>query len=272
MNNNYNKFNEINHNQINFKEIFNWISILGYYEENKLDDKEINNLLLEKFINTYANLVNKLLQNMITNNIFDSIEPYEVNSQSFIHTDFYKNLIDLFVCLYGEINENLNIYNENLIIVLLNCIYNYFTNNIQQIIQNEKLNSFDFVNKIAIINDFKIIKDFLNNKLKQETQKIKIEQAKINLFINNNIEEITDIISSTIYNNLLDCEGDTNEFEIIIVTLNDYFVDLIKWTEQEILFVLIEKLQNKIMCSNLIKNNQLSRNKLDDYFYKLMQS
>ena len=160
--------------------------------------------------------------------------------------------------------------------VITKNIKNYLIPKIEKIMfenMNEWKKNHQIENLITISNDLEVIKNEFdklinkNNLTELEINQIQNELNEINYVINTNIEIILDEINYAIVTNLDEAKIDNKlHIDIVIVTLDDYFNDLINWMKRKNLLILIEKIYLKIINSELIeKFSGISRDRFEEY-------
>lgn len=283
----YNEFEILDYDKLNMINSLDYINYINYFINDKIGDYEKNILIENKLydklslkINNYFNTWCKYNKLFIEKPIIKKNKNNEY-LQSNISIDFIFVLFSFYnlhkTC--EKINNNCENY-FNLIISLTKNVKKYFIETLDEQINNMivTLNDLDYLTTLA--NDFEIIKNMKNELDLEEFNDIHMKQIDnefgeinyfLNLYINKILEKITKNIISDFNeyknNNLLK----NLSVDVIIVTLQDYFTDLLIWMLKPNLLKLIEKIDIEIISSNLIIQLSKPRDEFEEFIRKMIE-
>jgi hypothetical protein len=271
----YNDLEQIQYNNITIKDILEYISLIDSYIYNKFGNEQKNILILNRLLDELSLRINNILQ-VWCNKFFEN--PLVIsNEYKILQTKISTDFITIIISIYTSCFIDRFIINGKLLLLITKNIKNYLIPNIEKIMfenMNECKKNHQIENLIAISNDLEVIKNEFdklinkNNLTEFEINQIQNELNEINYVINTNIEIILDEINYVIVTDFDEAKIDNKlHIDIVIVTLDDYFNDLINWMKRKNLLTLIEKIYVKIINSELIeKFSGSSRDRFEEYF------
>lgn len=280
---NYNVFDIFDFDNLSAKNLLDYVNYINYFINKGIGDYEKNISIQNKFYGILSLKINNNFNMWCMNNGLFIEKPIVHNSNNYLQSNISIELLGVLFSFFNiyEIDERLNNNFENysnLIISLTTNVKKYFTEIFDKQINVMLSTIYDLDCLIALANDFEIIKNIKNKLNFKEFNDVDMEQinkefGEIYYLMNLNIDRILEKITKSIILDLKEYK-DNNFLEnlsidTILVTLDDYFTDLIIWMLKPNLLKLIEKIDVEIISSNLIIQSSKPRDEFEE-FIRLM--
>ncbi len=238
------KLNEYNYDFSTFT-VEKIIEYIHFFEKTNISSiKQVTDIIDILKIELTKN-INFQIEHLLTNleTQFNYLKNLETSLKGYL-----INLFEIFTaeCYYGKI--------------LLIEYSNICINILHEIINNDLIEKEEDDLKIALLNDFDVVKEYLLNKISNYENKNIF--CKLFYKIDKFSFGIADNLSNQIISDLITIDNKTIKYDIIICTLNDYFNDYKKSIYSLSNFKkLVEIINVKIFGNNILLENMTSLEK-----------